>query len=91
MGTFPFSIYMWLHLFPNMCGCVYQIPLDISIKIKASDTLTTFVQFKALVELQFSLKIKSIQIDGGGEFRPFTYFLNSHDIIHRITCPHTHH
>jgi len=35
--------------------------------------------------------IKSFQSDWGGEFRPFTNFLNSHLFIHRFACPHTHH
>lgn len=60
-----------------------------TLKIK-SCTLTTFVQFKALVELQFGLKTKSVQTDRSGEFKPLTHFLTLHGIIHRITCPHTH-
>ncbi|MCH82453.1 retrovirus-related Pol polyprotein from transposon TNT 1-94, partial [Trifolium medium] len=44
-----------------------------------------------MVELQYNFPIKSVQTDGGGEFRPFTQFLNPLGIIHRLTCPHTHH
>ncbi|MCH93963.1 retrovirus-related pol polyprotein from transposon tnt 1-94, partial [Trifolium medium] len=29
--------------------------------------------------------------DGGGEFRPLTKYLTDQGIIHRLTCPHTHH
>ena len=32
-----------------------------------------------------------MQTDGGGEFLPFTKYLNDHGIAHRFTCPHTHH
>lgn len=56
-----------------------------------SDTLTPFIQFKIMVELQFNCKIKGVQSDGGGEFRPFTKYLTELGIIHRFTCPHTHH
>lgn len=56
-----------------------------------SETLTVFQHFKALVELQFNTKIKSIQSDWGGEYRSFASFLNTHGIIHRLICRHTHH
>jgi len=60
------------------------------LKLK-SHTFTTFQNFKNMVELQYNLPIKSVQTDGGGEFRPFTQFLTSLGITHRLTCPHTHH
>jgi histone deacetylase 1/2 len=60
------------------------------LKLK-SETLTKFTQFKSMVELQFGCKIKVVQTDGGGEFRPFTKFLTELGVIHRLTCPHTHH
>lgn len=56
-----------------------------------SDTLTQFIQFKKMVELQFNCLIKCVQSDGGGEFRPFTKYLTELGIVHRFTCPHTHH
>lgn len=55
------------------------------------ETLSIFKQFKTLVELQLNKKIKSIQSDWGGEFRPFTQYLTSFGIVHRLICPHTHH
>jgi len=60
------------------------------LKLK-SHTFTTFQNIKSMVELQYNLPIKSVQTDGGGEFRPFTQFLTSLGITHRLTCPHTHH
>ena len=60
------------------------------LKLK-SHTLTTFQNFKTMVELQYNLPIISVQTDGGGEFRPLTQFLNTLGITHRLTCPHTHH
>ncbi|CAJ2627800.1 unnamed protein product [Trifolium pratense] len=60
------------------------------LKLK-SDTLSRFIQFKSMVELQFNCKIKQVQTNGGGEFRPLTQHLANLGIIHRLTCPHTHH
>jgi hypothetical protein len=44
-----------------------------------------------MIELQLNHKIISVQTDGGGEFLPFTKYLNDLGITHRFTCPHTHH
>lgn len=44
-----------------------------------------------MVVLQFGLPVNSLQIDWGGEFRPFTKFLSELGIIHRQICPLTHH
>lgn len=56
-----------------------------------SDVFSVFVQFKSLVENQFSTYIKQFQCDGGGEYMPtqFKNFLIHHGILHRISCPHT--
>ena len=45
-----------------------------------SQSLEILVQFKALVEKQFSLPIKKVQSDGGGEFRTFDRFLKDQEI-----------
>jgi len=60
------------------------------LKLK-SQTFTVFKNFKSMVELQYNHPIKSVQTDGGGEFKPFTSFLTTLGITHRLTCPHTHH
>nr|KYP59279.1 Retrovirus-related Pol polyprotein from transposon TNT 1-94 [Cajanus cajan] len=60
------------------------------LKSKA-ETLSVFQQFKAMAELQFNTKIKSVQPDWGGEYRAFTSFLAINGIEHRLICPHTHH
>lgn len=54
-----------------------------------SDVCATFKNFHAMVERQFNTKLKSIQTDWGGEFRPLSPFLASLGIIHRLSCPHT--
>nr|KYP38387.1 Retrovirus-related Pol polyprotein from transposon TNT 1-94 [Cajanus cajan] len=58
---------------------------------RKSDVFSHFLNFKTLAEKQFQTLLKSVQTDGGGEFRPLTSFLQQHGIIHRLTCPHTHH
>ncbi|KAA0035483.1 retrotransposon protein, putative, Ty1-copia subclass [Cucumis melo var. makuwa] len=49
----------------------------------------TFQKFKACVEKSLGQSIKSLQTDGGAEFKPFNHFLDQHGIEHRITCPYT--
>ena len=44
-----------------------------------------------MIELQLNTKIKSVQSDRGGEYRPFSIVLASHGISHKLICPHTHH
>ena len=44
-----------------------------------------------MAEFQFDSKIKNVQTDRGGEFRPLTNFLASQGITHRWISPHTHH
>jgi hypothetical protein len=56
-----------------------------------SDTFQTFTQFRAMIETQFSLPIKVLRTDCGGEFisTPFNQFCASKGIIHQLSCPHT--
>jgi transposase InsO family protein len=56
-----------------------------------SDALEQFVKFKCLTEIFFSLRIKQLQTDGGGEYSSsaFSKFLADHGIFHQTTCPHT--
>ena len=56
-----------------------------------SETIHVFKQFKVSAELQLNHKITEIQTDWGGEFRPFSHYLTSLGIHHRLICPHTHH
>lgn len=56
-----------------------------------SDVADTFKLFQNMVELQLGCKIKQVQSDWGGEFRPLAQHFNSSGIIHRASCPHTHH
>ena len=47
-----------------------------------SEALKSFLLFKKQVENQFNTKIKSLQTDGGGEYRSFTPILKISGIIH---------
>jgi hypothetical protein len=55
-----------------------------------SDVFQAFVQFKSLVENQFSSSIKQFQCDGGGEYmsNQFKKFLVTHGILHRVSYLH---
>lgn len=44
-----------------------------------------------MIKNQFLYKLKAIQTHLGGEFWPFTQYLNQHGVIHHLMCPHTHH
>jgi histone deacetylase 1/2 len=57
---------------------------------RKSDVFNTFQIFKTMVEKQFEKTTKSVQTDGGGEFKILTHFLQR-KIVHRVTCPYTHH
>ena len=48
-----------------------------------SDAFQAFLNFKTQVELQLGFKVKAIQTDWGREYRAFTNFLTSNDILHR--------
>ena len=43
-----------------------------------------------LVERQFSLKIKSVQTEWGGEYRKLNTYFKMIGIHHRMICPHIH-
>ena len=83
----------------SSCGYVYFLTIvDAFSKFtwiypikNKSETYNTFVQFKTMIELQLNLQIKAVQSDWGGEFRPLTKLFQDKGILHRITCPHTHH
>jgi histone deacetylase 1/2 len=58
--------------------------------IAKSDVYFVFHQFQTLVEHQFSLKIKSVQTDWGGEHHKPSTFFQTIGIHHRLIFPHTH-
>jgi len=58
--------------------------------VAKSDIYSVFHQFQTLADCQFSLKIKSIQTDWGGEYRKLSIFFQTISVHHRLICPHTH-
>ena len=56
-----------------------------------SKVFSKFIEFKAMVETQFSIKIKTLRSDGGGEYTSsaFKSYLLQHGITHQISCPYT--
>lgn len=54
-----------------------------------SETIQAFMQFKNLVENQFNKRIKIIQCDGGGEFKPVQKVALDTGIQFRMSCPYT--
>ena len=55
-----------------------------------SQALSTFKQFKSLVENQIGKRLQAIQTDNAKEFLCFKTFLHEHGIHHRLTCAYTH-
>ncbi|KAM1024520.1 hypothetical protein ACFX2C_037789 [Malus domestica] len=55
------------------------------------DVLSTFMQWKLLVENSLCTKVISLRSDSGGEYvsTAFSQFLARHGIHHQLTCPHT--
>jgi hypothetical protein len=58
--------------------------------VAKSDVYSVFHQFQTLVKRQFSLKIKYVQTDWGGEYCKLSTFFKTIGIQHRLICPHTH-
>jgi len=54
------------------------------------DVTRIFHKFKIYVECFFKEKIRTVQSDWGGEYRPFHTLLQSLGISHRVSYPHTH-
>lgn len=53
------------------------------------ETFSTFLKFKAMVEIQFSSKINALQSDWEGEYKPFSTHLHNLSIKHKVSCPYT--
>ena len=75
----------YLHFIDDFTRFTWIFPL----KLK-SECLKVFTQFNAFVERQFNSKIKCLQTDWGGEFRPLMSILSSLGIHFRHPCPHVH-
>jgi histone deacetylase 1/2 len=58
--------------------------------VAKSDVFSTFQRFQTLIECQFSIKIKYVQTNWGGEYCKLNKFFQTISIHHRLICPHTH-
>ncbi|CAL8993855.1 unnamed protein product [Prunus brigantina] len=56
-----------------------------------SDVCSTFEIFKSKVENVLNARIMTLRSDSGGEYlsKQFQEFLNTHGIVHQLSCPHT--
>ena len=63
-----------------------------SLLVNKSQVLQAFKHYKAMIENQTGLKIKSLQTDNGREYlsTSFTQFLQENGITHRLSCPYSH-
>jgi hypothetical protein len=52
--------------------------------------MNVFLKFQTMVEHLFNTKIKSVQTDWGGKYRPLNKFFQSIGIVHCLSCLHTH-
>jgi hypothetical protein len=52
--------------------------------------MQVFIKFQSMVERLLNEKIKSVQIDWGGEYRNLHKYFQSIGILHLVSCPHTH-
>ena len=57
---------------------------------RKNDAFAIFQKFQKYVERFFTLKIKLVQTDWGGEYCTLSTFFENCGILHRVSCPHTH-
>lgn len=61
----PSNFKYYVHFIDDFIRFTWIFPLK-----QKSETITAFIQFKNMVENQFNRKIKVLQCDGGGEYKP---------------------
>jgi len=54
------------------------------------EVMPIFLKFQTMIERLLNAKIKSVQTDWGGEYRPLNKYFQSTGIIYHVSCPHTH-
>jgi histone deacetylase 1/2 len=74
----------YVHFIDDFSRFTWIFPLK-----QKSETVHAFNQFKNLVEKQFNKKIKVIQCDGGGEYKPVQKLAIDSGIQFRMSCPYT--
>jgi histone deacetylase 1/2 len=74
----------YVHFIDDFSRFTWIYPLK-----QKSETVQAFIQFKNLVENQFNKKIKTIQCDGGGEYKPVQKIAIDTGMQFRMSCPYT--
>ena len=74
----------YVHFIDDFSRFTWIFPLK-----QKSETIHAFNQFEAMVENQFNKKIKIIQCDGGGEYKPVQKIATESGILCRMSCPYT--
>lgn len=82
--TSPSGFKYYVHFVDDFSRFTWIYPLK-----QKYDTAQVFIQFKNLVENQFNKRIKTIQYDGGGEYKPVQKFAIETGIQFRMSCPYT--
>uniref|UniRef100_A0A803P4A9 Integrase catalytic domain-containing protein n=1 Tax=Cannabis sativa TaxID=3483 RepID=A0A803P4A9_CANSA len=75
----------YIHFVDDFSRFTWIFPMTLK-----SQAFPIFLQFKKLVEKQFSIPIKKVQLDWGGEYRTFASLLATHGIQFQHSCPHDH-
>ncbi|KAL5759008.1 hypothetical protein ACOSP7_021619 [Xanthoceras sorbifolium] len=75
----------YLHFVDSFTRYTWIYPLH-----SKSEVFTIFKQFKNMVKLQFDRKLKVLQTDWGGEYRPLSKYLADLGVVFKHPCPHTH-
>uniref|UniRef100_A0A2N9IBB1 Integrase catalytic domain-containing protein n=1 Tax=Fagus sylvatica TaxID=28930 RepID=A0A2N9IBB1_FAGSY len=92
-----------VHCHHCLAGKMHQLPFPTSNKTITSPfelvhadlwgpaPVVASNSFRSMIDTQFSLPIKILRTDCGGEFlsTPFTQFCLSKGILHHLSCPHT--
>ncbi|GAU17915.1 hypothetical protein TSUD_330400, partial [Trifolium subterraneum] len=74
----------YVHFIDDFTRFTWIYPLK-----QKSDTAHAFIQFKNMVENQFNKRIKTIQCDGGGEYKAVQKHAIEAGIQFRMSCPYT--
>lgn len=82
MSSSGFKYYV--HFIDDFSRFTWIYPLK-----QKSETVQAFTQFKNLTENQFNKRIKVIQCDGGGEYKPVQKLAIDAGIQFRMSCPYT--
>jgi len=80
----PFNFKYYVLFIDDYSRFTWIFPLK-----QKSETIHAFTQFKSLLENQFNKKIKGLQGDGRGEFKPVQKIAIKSEIQFRMSCTYT--